>query len=133
MLKLVALIGLLGSLSGATAGHHMLNGRDGRVDLSNNLVYRSPSLHPKLEILGIPLDDVHERMDRERAKLRKRQGFLNPFANTSNSASDVYKGTLSFPYGVASGDPLNNSVVLWTLPVKTDAEVRAMTDTVCFG
>lgn len=99
-----------------------LNGRDGRIDLSDNLAYRSPSLHPKLSVLEVGLDDVHKRMDVERSAMQKRQSIINPFANGTNPTNDVYRGELSFPYGVASGDPLNTSIVLWTLPVKVDDE-----------
>ena len=73
----------------------------------SNLAYRSPSLHPRLKGLEISLDGVHDRVNKER-RLRKR------------SASPVYTGNLTFPYGVASGDPYNNSAIIWTLAQKFD-------------
>lgn len=33
---------------------------------------------------------------------------------------DAYKGNVSFPFGVASGDPYPNSAILWTHPVPQD-------------
>ena len=78
------------------------------LDFSTNLNYRSPSLHPRLQGLEISLGGVHDRVNKER-RLRKRD------------ASPLYTGNLTFPYGVASGDPYNNSAIIWTLAQKYDA------------
>lgn len=79
------------------------------LDFSTNLNYRSPSLHPRLTGLEINVQGVHDRVNKER-RLRKRDN------------GPVYTGNLTFPYGVASGDPYNTSVILWTAAQKYDEE-----------
>lgn len=70
------------------------------ASLHDNLAYRSPSLHPNL---------VEHRAlthDLEFIQLSKRWNY--------------YDGQLDFPYGVASGDPYSDSIILWTRALKLD-------------
>lgn len=71
----------------------------GPTDLASNQAYRSPSL--TVDALSINTDYIYKAQDRRRW-------------------SDTYQGNLTFPYGVASGDPYSNSVILWTMPRKLD-------------
>ncbi|SGY79527.1 BQ5605_C008g05155 [Microbotryum silenes-dioicae] len=93
---MLALISLLALISGACA----LPNAQAAVPaaLQSNLAYRSPSLNVRaLEI------DTGAVFSRKR------------WANT-------FSGNLSFPFGVASGDPYSDSAVLWTMPRKVDPE-----------
>ncbi|KAK4056502.1 hypothetical protein OIO90_002349 [Microbotryomycetes sp. JL221] len=67
--------------------------------LKSNLAYRSPST--RVKSLAIDTDHVTKRLGKR--------------------WSDTYQGNLSFPYGVASGDPYSDSVILWTNPRKIDS------------
>ncbi|KAM0788688.1 hypothetical protein ACM66B_002785 [Microbotryomycetes sp. NB124-2] len=67
--------------------------------LKSNLAYRSPST----TVPGLAIDTEHVTR-----RLGKRW-------------QDTYQGNLSFPYGVASGDPYSDSVILWTMPRKIDS------------
>jgi alkaline phosphatase D len=69
--------------------------------LSTNIAYRSPS--STVKALEIDLGQIHAKARR----LGKRM-------------DDTYAGNVTFPYGVASGDPYANSVILWTMPRKLD-------------
>ena len=44
--------------------------------------------------------------------------------NYGSDGRDAYKGKVSFPYGVASGDPYPHSAILWTHPVPEDANTN---------
>lgn len=70
--------------------------------LAANHAYRSPSLNvPELAI-----------QPRHPHGKRWTEGSDNP----------TYTGNLSFPFGVASGDPYSNSAVLWTMARKVDLQ-----------
>lgn len=93
----------------------------------SNLAYRSPSLN--VADLAIPLSSVQQRLGKR--------------------WNDVWAGNVSFPcinsvrlghaevhsYGVASGDPYSDSVILQTIAQPYDLEVRhQQTDTAnCAG
>lgn len=64
--------------------------------ITQNLAYDSPSF--RVPSLG------HDRRDVQRQHKRW----------------EYYDGQVSFPYGVASGDPWPDSVILWTHPLPTD-------------
>lgn len=70
--------------------------------LENNIAYRSPSL--QVRELEIPVKDVQK-------KLAKR-----------GSSNNYFTGNLTFPNAVASGDPYEDSAVLWTKARKLDLE-----------
>lgn len=72
----------------------------GPADLASNHAYRSPSLN--VDALRVNTDHIYNAQDRRRW-------------------SDTYQGNLTFPYGVASGDPYSDSVILWTMPRKFDS------------
>jgi len=63
--------------------------------LLNNLAYRSPSVTVSHGGLAHDVGEI--------SRLEKR---TTPFG-----------GKLSFPYGIASGDPYDDSAILWTHPV----------------
>ncbi|KAK4055762.1 hypothetical protein OIV83_000309 [Microbotryomycetes sp. JL201] len=67
--------------------------------LHSNLAYRSPST----TIPGLAIDTEN---------VKKRLG---------KRWQETYQGNLTFPYGVASGDPYSDSVILWTMPRKIDS------------
>lgn len=69
-------------------------------ELFNNLAYRSPSLR-------FPTDSV----------LAHDVGALARRHTKRDGSTARYEGGLSFPYGIASGDPLADSAILWTHPV----------------
>jgi hypothetical protein len=69
--------------------------------LITNLAYRSPSR--TIKALELDIHAIHE----EASRLGKRM-------------DDSYTGNVTFPYGVASGDPEKDSVILWTMPRKLD-------------
>lgn len=74
------------------------------ASFSNNLNYRSPSHnHHKHPNLGVSVDKVSKRSD-------------------PHSAFDPEK--LEFTHGVASGDPLPHSVILWTRCSPTYDDVK---------
>jgi hypothetical protein len=71
--------------------------------LITNLAYRSPSR--TIKALELDIRAIHE----EASRLGKRM-------------DDSYTGNVTFPYGVASGDPEKDSVILWTMPRKLDLQ-----------
>lgn len=64
--------------------------------LLNNLAYRSPSVTVSHGGLAHDVSEIASRFSKRAL----------PFA-----------GKYDFPYGVASGDPLDDSAILWTHPV----------------
>lgn len=71
----------------------------------SNQAYRSPSL----TVQALEVDTAQIFMGFDEFGLAKRW-------------KDTYSGNLTFPYGVASGDPYFDSVILWTMPRKLDLE-----------
>lgn len=67
--------------------------------LESNRAYRSPSL--TVDALKVDTDAIFHAQDRRRWQ-------------------DTYQGNVTFPYGVASGDPYSTSVILWAMPRKLD-------------
>ncbi|KAK4699952.1 alkaline phosphatase D, partial [Phenoliferia sp. Uapishka_3] len=86
----------LALLNGAAA----LPSTTGSAAFQSNLAYLSPST--TVSQLQIDTEGVVARLGKRWA--------------------DTYQGNLSFPYGVASGDPYSDSVILWTMPRKVDLE-----------
>ncbi|KAM0755248.1 hypothetical protein T439DRAFT_322289 [Meredithblackwellia eburnea MCA 4105] len=74
--------------------------------LRSNIAYSSPSL--TVPHLGYNLDVLHSEH--------------RLFKRNSDSGESYYTGNVTFPYGVASGDPYDTSVILWTMPRKLDLE-----------
>ena len=66
--------------------------------LAANLAYRSPSLNIR-ELEIVPRHPHGKRW-------------------TDGSDNPTYTGNLSFPFGVASGDPYSDSIILTTHPEK---------------
>ncbi|WVR08378.1 hypothetical protein IAU60_005433 [Kwoniella sp. DSM 27419] len=101
--------------------------------LERNLAYRSPYLsHPDL---AIDTKQVYKRhlVAAEEIRLRKREqaipegkdseypqpGYGLGVTDWSNS-DYIYSGPLNFTHSVASGDPFDYSVILWTRAVPAD-------------
>ncbi len=114
--------------------------------LERNLAYRSPSLSLSngdglghdIEHIGVQIrkraydtyvtDKVEGKAKRNNGKkndashLATEADFLvaKYDANWGSDGRDAYKGKVSFPYGVAAGDPYPDSAILWTHPVPAD-------------
>ncbi|KZP00675.1 hypothetical protein CALVIDRAFT_594869 [Calocera viscosa TUFC12733] len=116
---------------------------------SSNLVYRSPSVnHPQL---AIPIHRVHRRSLHSVAHhLRKRQEVpmdpLGPFPQEAapstgdegyvkyagadwSNAEYIYSGSVNFTHSVASGDPDDKSLLIWTRAEPT--QIAAVDVPVC--
>ncbi|PWN46632.1 hypothetical protein IE53DRAFT_18607 [Violaceomyces palustris] len=118
---------LFGALS---AGLTLLSTVASLPPLERNLAYRSPSLTVGSNGLSHDIDAIG-RSIRKRASVARRTLKGPKFANQADSieanydgdyGSDgrmAYKGNLTFPYSVASGDPYDTSAILWTHPVPT--------------
>ncbi|GAC76823.1 hypothetical protein PANT_22c00227 [Moesziomyces antarcticus T-34] len=109
--------------------------------LERNLAYRSPSLslsngdglghdieHIGAQIRKRAYDDyvtskVEGKARRNNAKGKTEADFLveKYDGDYGSDGRDAYKGKVSFPYGVAAGDPYPDSAILWTHPVPEDA------------
>jgi alkaline phosphatase D len=109
--------------------------------LKRNLAYLSPSLTLRGPGLSHDVDTIGRDIVR-RAVLRRRSEEHHPSSSSSISYAkdgkaakdlvknydgdygsdgrDAYKGKVTFPYGVAAGDPYDDSAILWTHPVPAD-------------
>lgn len=105
--------------------------------LERNLAYRSPSLTVGGSGLSHDIDGIGQNIAR-RMLLRRASSpsdqelsqakdgnaadqLVMQYNSTKGSdGQDAYQGDLTFPYGVASGDPYDDSVILWTHPVPAD-------------
>ncbi|SCV70899.1 BQ2448_3661 [Microbotryum intermedium] len=93
MIALVSLLALVGGACGLPNAQVSIP-----AALQSNLAYRSPSLNVRaLEV--------------DTGVVFSKKRWTNTFS-----------GNLSFPFGVASGDPYSDSTVLWTMPRKFDPE-----------
>lgn len=106
--------------------------------LERNLAYRSPSLslsngnglshdieHIGTQIRKRAYDDyvtskVEGKAKRNHYKTEADFLIQNYDGNYGSDGRDAYKGNVSFPYGVAAGDPYPDSAILWTHPVPAD-------------
>ncbi|KAI5479609.1 hypothetical protein MNV49_003346 [Pseudohyphozyma bogoriensis] len=70
----------------------------GPAAFESNHVYRSPSR--QVDALRVETAQIFEGLGKR--------------------WTDTYTGNVTFPYGVASGDPYDDSVILWTMPRKLD-------------
>ncbi|KAL9937193.1 hypothetical protein V8E36_003602 [Tilletia maclaganii] len=78
--------------------------------LERNIAYRSPSLtlhHLRHDRRATPADSLVDSWN----------GSFGP------DGAMAYQGNVTFPYGIASGDPYDDSVILWTHPVPTTENV----------
>ncbi|GAA99626.1 uncharacterized protein L969DRAFT_94076 [Mixia osmundae IAM 14324] len=67
------------------------------AELESNVAYKSPSL--EVRALEVPLHRVHQRL-----------------VKRGSNSSSYYTGKVSFPLGIASGDPYQDGILLWTMP-----------------
>lgn len=112
--------------------------------LERNLAYRSPSLSlSNGDGLGHDIEHIGNQI-RKRAyddyvttkvqgKAKRNNGKKGQYkteadflvekydGNYGSDGRDAYKGKVTFPYGVAAGDPYPNSAILWTHPVPADS------------
>lgn len=109
------------------------------LPLENNLAFRSPSktisgngLSHDVEAIG---RSVLEKSRRDISGRRNGRIKYSRDEETANlipgfdvaggkDGRDSYKGKISFPYGVASGDPYDDSAILWTHPVPEDKDTN---------
>ncbi|KAK0545184.1 hypothetical protein OC846_005772 [Tilletia horrida] len=94
--------------------------------LERNLAFLSPS--SRLPHLGHDLSSISRRVISHHHELIKRSTEADGLvANwTGDFGPDgqmAYKGNVSFPYGVASGDPYDTSAILWTHPVPSESNI----------
>lgn len=97
--------------------------------LSSNIAYRSPSL--TLGSSGLS-HDIHAIVRRQEAdfvrrseELLDRRGSGTGVVNSpSVGKNETYTGPVSYPYGIASGDPLDSSIILWTHPEPSNAQAQ---------
>jgi len=92
---------------------------------SNNLAFRSP--YKDDDFLAMDPVRVARRALKKRGAARRSEDdhrhIWSQTLNTHHNESDdeqthhVYKGNLNFTHGVASGDPYDTSVILWTRAV----------------
>lgn len=108
--------------------------------LERNIAYRSPSETPTSR--GLNAHDVESigQGILKRSYLRKRslryakgghaadQLVIDYNSTKGIDGQDSYQGQISFPYGVASGDPYDDSAILWTHPSPADDNI---TEPVC--
>jgi hypothetical protein len=102
-------------------------------ELANNLVYRSP--YSNHEGLAMDTHAIEKRHLEASSALRKRQAqtlapsgtpdtyiWKGDYATADwSSSSYIYAGAINFTHSVASGDPFEDSVILWTRAYPTDA------------
>lgn len=97
--------------------------------LKRNIAYRSPTV---VEARGLAhdIDSIGYNIVK-RAALKKRsssaigghaadQLVIDYDSQTGIDGQDSYRGSISFPYNVASGDPYDDSAILWTHPVPAE-------------
>ncbi|PWN43876.1 hypothetical protein IE81DRAFT_311641 [Ceraceosorus guamensis] len=95
--------------------------------LLSNIAYRSPSLTIGTSGLAHDIDAI---VRREAADLLRRRDFVKRASGTgvdnptSVGTNGTYTAALAFPYGIASGDPLDDSVILWTHPEPADGKAQ---------
>ena len=119
--------------------------------LERNLAYRSPSLSLSngerlshdIEHIGTQIkkraydayvtSKVEGKAKRNNGGNKKANGQYKTEADFlvekydgkyGSDGRDAYKGKVTFPYGVASGDPYPNSAILWTHPVPEDSNTN---------
>lgn len=119
--------------------------------LERNLAYRSPSLSlsngkrlsHNIEHIGTQIkkraydayvtSKVEGKAKRNNGGSKKAAGKYKTEADFlvekyegkyGSDGRDAYKGKVSFPYGVASGDPYPESAILWTHPVPEDSNTN---------
>ncbi|KAE8211680.1 hypothetical protein CF327_g4592 [Tilletia walkeri] len=117
---MVALLNLVGALA---LGSTLVNALP---PLERNLAYLSPST--RLTHLGQDVANIASRIVDNHIDLVKRSTVADGLvANwTGDFGPDgamAYKGNVTFPYGIASGDPYDTSIILWTHPVPTESNV----------
>ncbi|SNX83007.1 related to alkaline phosphatase [Melanopsichium pennsylvanicum] len=118
------------------------------VPLERNLAYRSPSLSLSngdglshdIEHIGSQIRKRaydHYVTSKVEGKAKRNNGKKNASYKTEadflvekydkdygSDGRDAYKGKVSFPYGVAAGDPYPDSAILWTHPVPEDSQTK---------
>lgn len=128
MLALVPLLAFIGLTQAAVA------------PLERNMAYRSPSLSVGGSGLSHDIESIGHQIIRRSAELKKRnfdsargghaadQLVLDYDGKYGSDGRDAYQGKVTFPYGVAAGDPYDDSAILWTHPVPADNTTK---DPVC--
>lgn len=112
--------------------------------LNRNLAYRSPSVTFGSDGLAHDIQHIGRSIQKRaideavaakvEGKVKRNNGtpistkadFLvdNYDAKWGSDGRDAYQGSVSFPYGVASGDPYPDSAILWTHPVPADSSTN---------
>jgi alkaline phosphatase D len=102
-----------------------------KASFEANLVYRSP--HPNVPELGISTHRLRARqLDPQGQGVQQLRppGPGDNYIRYGDSAIDwshadyIYGGSVNFTHGVASGDPWDHSVLLWTRAVPLDVATR---------
>ncbi|PWN87274.1 hypothetical protein FA10DRAFT_297687 [Acaromyces ingoldii] len=103
----------------------------GFAPLQRNIAYRSPTL--TTSSLAHDIDHIGAKIVKRstlgRRSLESARGghaadqlVIDYDSAKGIDGQDSYHGSFTFPYGVASGDPLDDSAILWTHPVPKDAD-----------
>lgn len=111
--------------------------------LERNIAYRSPSVTVAGSGLAYDIDAIGHGIVRRSLEKRGHSsrdakksiahavgghaadGLVQEYDTKQGpDGRDAYQGGLSFPYGVASGDPFSDSAILWTHPVPEDASTK---------
>ncbi|KZT28455.1 hypothetical protein NEOLEDRAFT_1175772 [Neolentinus lepideus HHB14362 ss-1] len=99
--------------------------------LDRNLVYRSPFFdHPQF---GHDTREIRARHVRAKRQLESASGFSDQhyptfYGSDFSNTVFVWSGGVNFTHNVASGDPLDTSVLLWTRAVPVATSTGALPD-----
>lgn len=102
--------------------------------LERNIAYRSPSTTVTSRDLAHDIDAIARRVvkrdidyenENEKENENEAEALVEKYdGEYGPDGKHSYKGNMTFPFGVASGDPLDDSAILWTHPVPTEKTTR---------